>query len=202
MVLWFILSLIGLLCMVPLHFWSVEHVKLETRFGEKKGRKIGEFLGMVSGWGFFLFSIGLWFSPQPYLGHPLGFTLHSTILNSVYRFSPIYLLSGITLLVPGIFFGVNGVIETSLKVSETHRAEKVITSGVYSRVRHPQYLAGMLSHLGVSLLLSAYFSLLVTPVIFIVYILLSIKEEKELINEFGEEYIEYSKGVPFIIPSL
>ncbi len=200
--LWFILSLMGLLFMVPLHFWSLEHVKLETRFGEKNGRKIGEFLGIVSGWGFFLFSIGLWFSPQPSLGHPFGFTLHVTILKFVYRFSPIYILTGIIFLVPGIFFGVNGVRETSLKVSETHRAEKVITSGVYSRVRHPQYLAGMLSHLGVSLLLSAYFSLLVTPVIFIVYILLSRKEEKELINEFGEEYIVYAERVPFIIPNL
>lgn len=198
----FALSMLGLLCMVPIHYWSVEHGRLETRFGEKNGRKIGEILGMISGWGFFLFSMGLWFSPQPRLWHPPGFTLRIPTLNSFYRFSPIYFLSGAVLLVPSIFFGVNGVRETSLRVSETHRAEKVVTSGVYSRVRHPQYLAGILSHLGFSLLLSAYFSLAVSPVIFTVYVLLSIKEEKELINEFGEEYFEYSERVPMIIPKL
>lgn len=202
MVLLVVLSLLGLICMIPIHFWSLEHGKLAGRFGEINGRKIGELFGMVSGWGFFLFSAGLWFSPQPRVEHPFNVSLQVQILDSVYRFSPIYVLVAVGLLAPSIFFGVNGVREVSLKVSETHRPEKVITSGVYSKVRHPQYFAGILSHLGVSLLLSAYFALLVSPVVIVLYVLLSLKEERELIKEFGEEYVEYTKKVPMIFPRV
>jgi protein-S-isoprenylcysteine O-methyltransferase Ste14 len=34
------------------------------------------------------------------------------------------------------------VKEVTLKVAETHRTEKIVTRGVYSIVRHPQYLGG------------------------------------------------------------
>jgi protein-S-isoprenylcysteine O-methyltransferase Ste14 len=42
----------------------------------------------------------------------------------------------------GAYYGIAGVKGTSLKVAETHRTNKIITSGVYSAVRHPQYLGG------------------------------------------------------------
>jgi protein-S-isoprenylcysteine O-methyltransferase Ste14 len=39
--------------------------------------------------------------------------------------------------IAGAWFGVKGVLETSLKVAETHRAEKITSTGVYSTIRHP-----------------------------------------------------------------
>ena len=87
-----------------------------------------------------------------------------------------------------------------LKVAETHRAESVISSGVYSRVRHPQYLGAILSHIGASFLLSAYYSILVTPLVIIINWLLCWKEERELLREFGEDYREYQNSVPMLFP--
>ena len=55
----FNISVMGLIGVVPLHFWSVEHEMLHKRFGREKGGKVGEALGLVSGWGFFVFSIGV-----------------------------------------------------------------------------------------------------------------------------------------------
>jgi len=40
----------------------------------------------------------------------------------------------------GAWFGIKGVTETTLKVAETHRPDRIVTTGVYSIVRHPQYL--------------------------------------------------------------
>jgi len=97
---------------------------------------------------------------------------------------------------------IKGVKETTLKVAETHRTEKVITTGVYSIVRHPQYLGGLLAHAGTSFLLSAWYSLLFIPLIVVLIYLISRKEEEELIKEFGNEYEDYRKKVPMLMPRL
>ena len=104
--------------------------------------------------------------------------------------------------VAGAWFGIKGVIQTTLKVAETHRAKRVITKGVYSIVRHPQYLGGILAHIGVSFLLSAFYSLLVTPIVIGFIFIISWKEEKELTKEFGQEYEDYKKKVPMLIPLI
>ncbi|MCJ7721138.1 isoprenylcysteine carboxylmethyltransferase family protein, partial [Candidatus Bathyarchaeota archaeon] len=84
--------------------------------------------------------------------------------------------------------------------AETHRTEKIVTTGVYSIVRHPQYFGGLLAHVGVSFLLTAWYSFLVTPLIVVLVYLVSKKEEEELIREFGKEYKDYTKEVPMFIP--
>jgi len=87
-------------------------------------------------------------------------------------------------------------------VSETHRTERVVTTGVYSIVRHPQYLGGLLAHLGISFLLSASYSLLSTPLMITLLYLISRREEEELTKEFGKKYEDYKKRVPMLIPRL
>ena len=87
-------------------------------------------------------------------------------------------------------------------MAETHRPKTVVTTGVYSIVRHPQYLGGLLAHLGISILLSAFYSLLLTPMIIALVYLISGKEEKEILREFGKEYEDYRDEVPMLIPKL
>lgn len=190
---WFFLSLVGLIIVVPVHFLSVEHAKLEDRYGHNRGLKIGAALGMVSGWGFFLFLIGLWISPQE------SFSLD--ISEIIFMGIPIlHLLLAVVFLLPGAWLGIKGVTEIGLKVAETHRAERVISTGVYSRVRHPQYLGSILAHVGASFLLSAYYSLLVTPLVILINYILCWKEERELVREFGAAYIEYQNRTPMLFP--
>ncbi len=112
-----------------------------------------------------------------------------------------HIILAIVFLLPGAWLGITGVIEVGLKVAETHRAERVISTGVYSRVRHPQYLGSILAHVGASFLLSAYYSLLVTPVVILINYILCWKEERELVREFGEAYIEYQNRTPMLFPS-
>ncbi|UCE96931.1 MAG: isoprenylcysteine carboxylmethyltransferase family protein [Candidatus Bathyarchaeota archaeon] len=177
-------------------------MKLQGKYGKEKGTKIGEILGLISGWGFFVFWIGIWVSPQP------RFTMQilqdSPISLSVFNssFPLLHLVICILFLIPGTWLAINGVRETTLKVAETHRTEKIVTRGVYSIVRHPQYLGGLLSHMGISFLLSAEYSLLFTPLIVLFVFLTSRKEEEELTREFGKEYEEYKEKVPMWIPRL
>jgi protein-S-isoprenylcysteine O-methyltransferase Ste14 len=198
----FTLSVLGLIGVVPLHFWSVEHEMLHERFGREMGRKVGEALGLLSGWGFFLFSIGVWLSPQPRFSLLSAVSSEVVILGAHLYLSPVNAALAIPFLAAGGWLGVKGVAEVSLKVAETHRTDRVVTTGAYSMVRHPQYLGGVLSHVGVSLLLSAWYSLLMTPIVGVLYYLLSWKEEQELVKEFGGEYMKYQGEVPMIIPKL
>ena len=97
---------------------------------------------------------------------------------------------------------INGVKETTLTTAETHRTKKIVTSGVYSFVRHPQYLGGLLAHIGVSFFLSVEYSLLLTPLVTVLLLLISKKEEEELTREFGSEYEDYKRKVPMFIPTF
>ncbi len=56
--------------------------------------------------------------------------------------------------------------------------------------------------MGFSILLSASYSLLLTPMIIALIHLISRKEEKEILREFGKEYEDYRDKVPMIKPKL
>jgi len=202
MVLWFIFSILGMCFMVPLHFLSVEHLKFQKKYGENKGKKITGVLGLTSGWGFFIFWFGIWISPQPRLIIPL--MQNPNFIIPIINFSiPIFhLIISIPFILIGAWFGIGSVRETSLKVAETHRTERIVSTKIYSLIRHPQYFGGVLAHIGISFLLSSLFSLIFTPLVILLNILVAWKEEKELIKEFGEDYETYKENVPMFFPKL
>ena len=202
MYIWFFICVLAAIAMIPLHFWSVEHLKLQEKYGKEKGTKIGEIYGLISGWGFFFFWMGIWVSPQPRFTTLILENL--SILLPVVNFSIplLHLIICIPFLILGAWLAIKAVRETTLKAAETHRTEKIVTTRVYSIVRHPQYLGGLLAHIGISFLLSAWYSLVSTPLMIVLIFLISWKEEKELIREFGKEYEDYREKVPMLMPKL
>jgi protein-S-isoprenylcysteine O-methyltransferase Ste14 len=87
-------------------------------------------------------------------------------------------------------------------VLESSRKKELITYGVYRFVRHPIYLASMLYVLGLPLIFSSAYGFVVT-LGFIPCILYRIRvEERMLIQEFGEEYLEYKKHTKKLIPHV
>ena len=186
--------------MVPIHFLSVEHLNLQGKYGKDKGTRLGEIYSLISGWGFFLFWAGIWFSSQPRFTVPVFADLAFTVPVVNFLASIVHLVIFAPFFLVGAWLGIEGVKQTTLKVAETHRTEEVVTSGVYSIVRHPQYLGGLLAHVGISFLLSAWLSLLFTPLVVVLLYVVSRKEEEELIKEFGKEYKDYKKKVPMLMP--
>ncbi len=202
MYIWFFICVLAVIAAIPLHFLSVEHLKLQERYGRKKGTKIGEIYGLISGWGFFFFWMRIWVSPQPRF--TVQILQNLSVLIPVVNFSIplLHLIICALFLIPGAWLAINGVKEVTLKVAETHRTDKIVTTGVYSIVRHPQHLGALLAHVGISFLFSAWYSLLFTPLMVVLIYLISRKEEEELIREFGKEYEDYKKKVPMLLPRL
>jgi protein-S-isoprenylcysteine O-methyltransferase Ste14 len=79
---------------------------------------------------------------------------------------------------------------------------QLVTTGIYGRVRHPQYLGFLLLTLGMNLEWTTIFTLLLWPILVIVYYRLAKTEEKESEDRFGEEYREYKRAVPMFIPRI
>lgn len=81
------------------------------------------------------------------------------------------------------------------------RTEPLVVRGPYRYVRHPLYLGVVLLVLGWWLLLD-YSFLLVAVILLLLWFNFVVApfEEKELIAIFGDQYLQYSKEVPRIIP--
>jgi protein-S-isoprenylcysteine O-methyltransferase Ste14 len=95
-------------------------------------------------------------------------------------------------------------IPTLIGIPEVSRAEHrkgdLLKDGVYRAVRHPRYLSAGIgivanalisNHVGMYVLI-----LLLFPAGFVMLLF----EERELVNRFGEEYRQYQREVPQIIP--
>ncbi len=86
------------------------------------------------------------------------------------------------------------------ELSSDPKSQKLLTQGIYSRIRHPRYVELMFWVLGYALIanyLTVYIAVLVTlPVLYLIVLL----EEKELRDRFGPEYEEYCRRVPRFIP--
>lgn len=80
----------------------------------------------------------------------------------------------------------------------------LLISGLYSIVRHPQYLGIVLAAFGFTLL--QYNMRLMTLISWIIlvlaYVWLAEKEEIGLQEKFGEAFLDYKSRVPFFMPSL
>jgi len=199
MYIWFFICVLGMFIAIPLHFKSVEHIEHQKKHGKERGVKIGKIYGTISGMMESIFLAGLWISPQPRFTIPIFCNLAISIAD--FSIPILHLIIASPLILIGAWIAIRGVKATRLEVSETHcTPNKLETTGVYSIVRHPQYLGWILAHVGFSILLSVWYSMLFTPILIAIIYMISKKEEHELIREFGEEYEDYQKEVPMMIP--
>jgi protein-S-isoprenylcysteine O-methyltransferase Ste14 len=74
---------------------------------------------------------------------------------------------------------------------------KLVDTGIYAVVRHPQYTGGIYAIFLATLLLFPHWLFLVlgVPGVIILY-LSTLAEDKRLVKQFGDEYKEYMQRVP------
>ena len=79
---------------------------------------------------------------------------------------------------------------------------KLEVRGLHRYVRHPLYLGTFVFIWG-WFILSPSISFLISSSIITIYTLIALRfEEQKLIEEFGDDYIQYRKKVPSLIPKL
>ncbi|MBW2147618.1 MAG: isoprenylcysteine carboxylmethyltransferase family protein [Deltaproteobacteria bacterium] len=87
--------------------------------------------------------------------------------------------------------------------SMIHKAQgELVTTGVYSYVRHPQYAGLFLITVGMLIQWPTFATILMWPILMAMYYSLALREEREMVDQFGEQYLEYRSRVPAFIPSF
>ncbi|MDK2934419.1 MAG: hypothetical protein PWP27_2229 [Clostridiales bacterium] len=76
----------------------------------------------------------------------------------------------------------------------------LVTNGIYRFVRHPQYSGFALTIIGFLMQWPTIITLVMAPILLIMYARLAKKEEKVMIATFGQQYLEYKKEIPAFIP--
>jgi protein-S-isoprenylcysteine O-methyltransferase Ste14 len=82
------------------------------------------------------------------------------------------------------------------------RAGKLATGGLYAYVRHPQYGAFILIMLGFLLQWPTLITLVMFPVLTLMYVRLALAEEAEARRAFGEAYDRWAAVTPRFVPRL
>jgi protein-S-isoprenylcysteine O-methyltransferase Ste14 len=85
---------------------------------------------------------------------------------------------------------------------QIHRAEGLVTGGLYRYVRHPQYTGIFLFTFGWILHWPTIVTLLLWPILIGAYVWLAKQEEKQARDEFGESYLMYARQTKRFIPFL
>jgi protein-S-isoprenylcysteine O-methyltransferase Ste14 len=113
---------------------------------------------------------------------------------------------GFIMIVSGLSFRIWAIrtlgrfFTSTVQIVEGHR---VIKTGPYALVRHPSYTGAYISMVGSAVFLNAPIGIIGAVILMAIAYRMRIKtEEKALIEEFGQEYIEYIRTTPGFIPFL
>ena len=169
-----------------------------------------------------------WFSIHPFIGFwrkvgsRLTLAIHYTAMGlmavviflfrkpllSVEYGANIYFISaGIVLVAIAVFLRKKfarllrfGILTGLPEISPEKHPPRLLTEGIYSRMRHPRYVQVLLALLGYALIANylAGYAVFLLALIWIPLVVLL--EEKELRQRFGAEYEAYCARVPRFIP--
>lgn len=145
---------------------------------------------LLSGW------LTTRFPGVDFLSHDAGHLLEMVFgWKSNPHFGPFHLLSNV------FIFGGFVLLASAWKVLyAAQREHRLATTGLYARMRHPQYVGFVLIMFGFLLQWPTLLTLAMFPVLVFMYGYLARKEEADMELQFGEAYRQYAARTPRFLP--
>jgi protein-S-isoprenylcysteine O-methyltransferase Ste14 len=106
-------------------------------------------------------------------------------------------VAGAALAAVSIALLVTARLQLGAAFSVKAKASKLVTTGLYSRIRNPIYVFGAVGLVGVAIVLENWILLAVVVVLVPLQRFRARKEEAVLAEAFGEEYARYKAGTWF-----
>ena len=141
----------------------------------------------------------------PFFFIRLGAKLDQSLQWSPILSPPFILILGCLLILPSWLFAMWSIYSqftigrgTPVPLMAT---QKLIVQPPYTYCRNPMALGAFGMYLGVAILFRSIGALILV-LLFAIGLLIYIKlgEEKEMVNRFGQEYLDYKQRTPFLIP--
>jgi protein-S-isoprenylcysteine O-methyltransferase Ste14 len=131
-------------------------------------------------------------------GHGSGHLWHTLLgLKGNPHFDVLHILSNI--LIFGGFILLSTAWQVLYRAQKTHQ---LATTGPYAYVRHPQYDGFILVMLGFLLQWPTIPTLVMFPILVVMYVRLARREEREVLAEFGSTYEHYASQTPAFLPKI
>lgn len=147
---------------------------------------------LISGW------LSRWAPGLDLLSHDAGH-----LWSSLFRFSGDPHLNLLHLLGNAAIFGGFILLASAWKVLHEAQSRGILaTMGVYARMRHPQYAAFIVIMFGFLLQWPTFPTLLLFPILVIMYTRLAKAEERDSLATFGDTYTRYAAVTPAWLPRL
>ncbi|HEX5683811.1 MAG TPA: isoprenylcysteine carboxylmethyltransferase family protein [Ideonella sp.] len=163
---------------------------LVALFAEMYGYPLTIYL--LSGW------LGSRFPGVDFLSHDAGHLLELMFgWRTNPHFGPFHILSAAFI---GGGFWLLSAAWTVLYANQ--RAGTLAQTGAYARIRHPQYAAFVLIMFGFLLQWPTVLTVLMFPILCVMYVRLAHTEEREAAHRFGDEWERYAQRTPRFFPRL
>lgn len=147
---------------------------------------------LLSGW------LGSRYPGIDWLAHDSGHVLEQLFgWRANPHFGPFHIASNI-LILAGFF-----LLSSAWKVLyRAQRQHALAATGVYARIRHPQYVAFVIIMTGFLLQWPTLVTLIMFPLLVFMYIRLARREERAAVVEFGDDYVRYMQRTPPFFPRI
>ncbi len=139
------------------------------------------------------------------IGYFLSFNIGATKVGRIYHWDTFFII-GLILIVIGLIIRITSI--NTLKKQFTYTVKKIenhelIETGLYRNIRHPGYLGQLIILLGISTCLSNWLSIiLMMGSVLIGYTYRMKVEEKFMIEQMGQKYLDYKKRTKRLIPRI
>lgn len=86
---------------------------------------------------------------------------------------------------------------------KSKQIDKIVTTGIFSKIRHPMYLGLTTTFFGISIAWGVIWMLIPSVIFSSLTVLIALKEEEYLLHKFGDQYREYMQKVRWrFIPKI
>jgi protein-S-isoprenylcysteine O-methyltransferase Ste14 len=170
--------------------WGTFSAFVIAYFTEMYGFPLSIYL--LSGW------LSKYYPGVNFYSHENGHLIHTLLsLKGDPHFDPFHIASNILIVI--------GFLMLSFAWNTLYRAQRkhqLAITGLYAKVRHPQYDGFIIIMIGFLLQWPTILTLIMFPILVYVYVRLARSEEKQVLKEFGDEYKRYAEVTPAFIPHI